>query len=353
MRVHDQESWSVSLGQWGPVRVRLHISFLLFAAVTLYLSCQPAGDLDTYRFDWMAPLSLGLLLLSVLLHELAHCYAADRLGGAMVSSVLVPWGGMSGYHLPRDARTELLVHLAGPAANGLLCLMCVPLLIAAEDASVLALLHPLRPDQIDQGSASLVAVKLTFWINWLLLLVNLVPAFPFDGGKVFRAALAPLVGRRFAAVVVGRLAQVAAVLLLLAAWMTRDMPNGGMVPVWFALLLLAIVLFFSATQEPERREREAGEDELFGYDFSQGYTSLEQSDDVVEDEPANPLAQWLRRRSEERQRRQREREAEEERRVDEILARLHQFGMQSLSAADRALLKRVSQRYRNRLSDRR
>jgi hypothetical protein len=119
------------------------------------------------------------------------------------------------------------------------------------------------------------------------------------------------------------------------------------VPVWFSLVLLALMLYFSARQEEERLIDANLDDSSFGYDFSQGYTSLERSNRPPT-ESAGPFRRWLEERRQARLQHQRDLEEEEERQVDEILGRLHEFGMESLSGEERSLLQRVSQRYRHR-----
>ncbi len=110
-----------------------------------------------------------------------------------------------------------------------------------------------------------------------------------------------------------------------------------------------MLLFFSAKQEMARLDESELEDELFNYDFSQGYTSLERHfDRPRRDGGPGTLRRWIAHRQEARLRKQRMIEEEEERRVDEILVRLHEAGMTGLSSKDRALLDRVSARYRNR-----
>jgi hypothetical protein len=114
------------------------------------------------------------------------------------------------------------------------------------------------------------------------------------------------------------------------------------------LVLFGLFLFFSARQEAERmREHDSG-DATLGYDFSQGYTSLERHDAPRTARKPGPLRRWLDARRTQRIERQQQREFEEERRVDEILARLHETGMDGLTDEDRALLDRVSARYRDR-----
>jgi len=68
-------------------------------------------------------------------------------------------------------------------------------------------------------------------------------------------------------------------------------------------------------------------------------------------EPAGPVQRWLKRWRRLRRTRRRQLEIEEELRVDDILIRLHQHGLDSLSESDRALLRRMSARYRQRNSE--
>ena len=111
---------------------------------------------------------------------------------------------------------------------------------------------------------------------------------------------------------------------------------------------MAIYLYFSARRESQRVDDEVGEDDLFGYDFSQGYTSLERPPAAARHHPG-PLRRWLEQRRQIRERRLRELEAEEERRVDEVLIRIKESGKESLTSEEQSLLERVSARYRNRL----
>jgi hypothetical protein len=92
------------------------------------------------------------------------------------------------------------------------------------------------------------------------------------------------------------------------------------------------------------------DDSLFGYDFSQGYTSLARSEQQEEaaDDDSGPLERWLDTRREARRQRQEQIEAEEDALVDEILARVHERGMHSLSLEERSLLERAAARYRTR-----
>lgn len=351
--MHDHASWSVGFGRWGGVHVRVHMYFFLFAALTCYLSWWEAHASGSPEVDRLAVYALLILAASVWLHEFGHWWAAQRLGGRLDPLVLVPWGGLTTVQGIRDPRAELLVHLAGPAAQVAACLLAAPLLVSAS-GNLAGLMNPLAPEQLTVGTTVVVLVKLTFWVNWTLLLVNLLPVFPFDGGAALRAAMLvkwPELGRRGASWIVASLAKAAVLgLVLIALFQTFD-DSHGLVPVRFALILLCIFLYFSAQHEDRRSAAEEAERES---PFSEPGlpADLDSLEDAVErcNEPPRPLQRWLERRRELQLSHQRQQEAEEERRLDEILQRLHRHGRESLSPEDRVLLERVSARYRSRLS---
>jgi stage IV sporulation protein FB len=120
-------------------------------------------------------------------------------------------------------------------------------------------------------------------------------------------------------------------------------------PKWLPLILLAIFYFFSSQQDVQKVEDQDQEDDLFGYDFSQGFTSLERPQGSGRPRQPGPMRRWLQQRQEMKERRLRELEAEEERRVDDVLIRVKEVGIDALSPEDRSLLHRVAARYRNRL----
>jgi len=342
--MRDAASWSINLGHCRGVQVRLHAFFLVFGVFTVYLSSRQ-GDQDLV---WYGLAALAILLASVVVHELGHALAAFRMGGNVEEIVLGPLGGLVPPRVPREPQHELVMTLCGPAANLLVAaLAAVPVLV--HQGQFIELLHPFAPADLHVGTPWLIAAKLTFWINWVLFLVNvLLPVFPLDGGRIVHALIWKMFDQRMAVASVTLAGKVVAVLLCVAAWFARSEPAPALVPPWLPLLLLAIFVFFSAKHEAARLEEQDIEEELFSYDFSQGYTSLERHVDTAQSGPRSPLRRWVASRRQARQRRRQLVEQNEERQVDEILARLHQHGMQGLSPKERALLNRVSARYRNR-----
>lgn len=334
----DFAAWSLSLGRWYGVRVRLHVFFLLFAVAALYL----ASLTNDREMVYFAIASLAILLVSVILHELGHCLAAMHFGGQPELVVLWPIGGLNPPYIPHEPHAELLTSAAGMAVNLLIMLLLIPLLLAGGQP-VLGLMMPLAPHGLTDGPWLLVAFKLGYWVNWLLIVANLCPAFPFDGGRMLRALLWTQFDYRSAAIWVTRTAMAMSLVVCLLAWWMRDAYTATFVPAWVPLVLFSIFLWFGAQQEEFRLEN--GDDDLFGYDFSQGYTSLERDSQA---RGPGPIRRWLIERRELRTAQKAALEREEEQLMDAILARLHETGIEGLSPRERSILERVSARYRNR-----
>jgi len=117
------------------------------------------------------------------------------------------------------------------------------------------------------------------------------------------------------------------------------------------ITFISLALLIELMVRTEARILEDGgffEDGIFGYDFSEGYTSLEGSAAKVRPYRESALKRWRRRRSELRRKRRLAREAAEERRMDEILEKLHREGRSALTDEEHRFLVRVSTKYRNR-----
>jgi stage IV sporulation protein FB len=256
--------------------------------------------------------------------------------------------------VPREPHREVIVALAGPLVHFCAILTVGLTLLVLGEKLGDVLLHPLYPAGMLSGSLGIVALKMAFWINCLLLLINLAPASAVDGGRALRSILWPVMGYRGAIRTVNRSGMMLALMLCLLAIVLNDPAESSrieprIVPTWLPLSVLALYFFFSSQPEPQPAEEDDSDDELFGYDFSQGFSSLEHSGPEPRTRQRGPMRRWLQQRQETKERRLREIEAEEERRVDDVLIRVKELGIDGLSPEDRSLLHRVSARYRNRL----
>jgi stage IV sporulation protein FB len=345
--MRDNSQWSLNCGMWAGVRVYVHASLLVAFVAILYFAMQ-VSQLQLEDGLVYGLIGSGILLISLLLHELAHGLAASRLGGSVDLVMLGALGGMYLPSVPREPHREVIVALAGPLVHFLVLVVLGPALVFVGVKFGDLLLHPLYPVSLLTGPLPVVAMKMAFWFNWLLLVVNLIPAPALDGGRALRSILWPVMGYRGAVRTVSRSGMMISLMLCLLAVVLRD-PNLRLVPTWLPLALLALFLFFSSQQEVQTIEEDDQEDDLFGYDFSQGFSSLEPPQLGPRSRQRGPMRRWLQQRQEMKERRLREIEAEEERRVDDVLIRVKEVGIDGLSPEDRSLLHRVSARYRDRL----
>src|SRR5262245_5900902 len=205
------QRWSLSLGRWWGVAVYLHVYFVLSALLALAFTLPDPELLGT------GLMMLLVLLISVTLHEVGHALAALRVGGKVDAIVLGPVGGLISPRVPDEPEVHLFVALAGPIVHLTLAVGAAAALAIAGDRQLLDLLIPFKtPTDLVEGSTAVMAAKLTLWLNWILMLLNLLPAYPFDGGPVLRAMLWPALGRRTARIVTARVAMGIAFVFCLA-----------------------------------------------------------------------------------------------------------------------------------------
>ena len=219
------------LGHFRGIRIEIHVSWLvIFALLMVSLS---AGLNQAYP-DWSWPTILVTTLttvlmffVSILAHELGHSLVAIRRGIPVNAITLFIFGGMA--QISKDSESaddEFWIAIAGPAVSFALAALFILLSIPAAAIS------------------EALSVGLTWLglINFIVAVFNLVPGFPLDGGRVFRALVWKITGDAAkgmrAAVAGGRL--VAYGLFALGLWSMLAMNNlvGGlwiMIIAWFLL----------------------------------------------------------------------------------------------------------------------
>jgi stage IV sporulation protein FB len=344
MRGCSVQRWSVSLGHWAGIHVRIHIFLLLFAVVSLAYM-----ESDLY---WPAFLSLGVAAVSLALHEAAHAFAALRVGGKVDSVILGPVGGLVSPRVPDEPEVQLFVALAGPIVHLSLVVVAAVGLALAGYTHILTLLNPLPLTLYDDDPTNtwMFLGKITLWLNWMLMLLNLLPAYPFDGGPIFRAMLWPALGRRTARVVTSRAGMVIGVLIAAAAIPEYGPPELNVFTfVKLPLVMLGIFVFFSARQDLVSDWSEDLFDDMSGYRVRSDGVDLLAPMELENDDEEAVLVEHQQRQGEPREQRRQTQEASEDARVDDILARLHDNGMSQLSSEELAILQRASERYKQRL----
>ena len=216
------------------IDVRIHITFLLLPLWFGYqgwLSGGAVGALQGAAF-------ILALFFCVLLHEFGHALAGRRFGIRTRDITLLPIGGVARMeNIPEKPSQELVIAVAGPAVN---------VAIGSLLAVVLALTGGMMSGPETEWR---LALHELLFVNFGLVVFNMIPAFPMDGGRVLRALLAMGFGHLRATLIAARTGQGIAVLFAVGGFFGNPM-----------LVLIAMFVFSGAQQELKyARQREAYE----------------------------------------------------------------------------------------------
>lgn len=192
---------SVSLGRWFDIEVRVHASLLILLGLNL-LFAQSRGGMGWRNAVASSAILFGL----VLLHEFGHCAAARRVGGHADHVLLWPLGGLAFVDHPQRPWPTFVTVAGGPAVNLVVCIVTG---LALKVMSGFTLPLPISPFLLFYSADALQTVggfeflasnTLAFYLWWIyavslsLLLFNLLPIFPLDGGRIFQSILWPKMG---------------------------------------------------------------------------------------------------------------------------------------------------------------
>lgn len=223
------DRWSWQLGRILGIPTRIHASFAL---VLLWIG------VSTWRSAHSGPavlFGLGFALAifaCVLLHEFGHALVARRFGIATKRITLLPIGGVAELERsPEDPRAEMWIAAAGPAVNLVI-------------AGVLGLVGLATGAFAGSGITSIIFGGL-LWANLMLALFNLIPAFPMDGGRVFRAWAQARWGRLRATRMAAKLGR----------WLALGFGAWGLFGGNPVLVLVAVFVWFAARRELVAVER--------------------------------------------------------------------------------------------------
>ncbi len=215
------------------IDIRLHITFPL---ILLWAAIQFGGITGSAEGALFGVIAVTILFALVTLHELGHSFVALYYGVPVDQIVLSPIGGVAQLrHMPDKPWQEFAIAVAGPAVNVLVgALMLVTAFVAGFNV--------VSPELLWSSIGVLTIPALFSYIfasNLFLAAFNLIPAFPLDGGRIFRALLAMRLDYVRATNIAAAVGRGTAVLLGIYGLFT-----GG-----FFMILIALFIFFAAGQE--------------------------------------------------------------------------------------------------------
>jgi len=225
--------WSLNVGSIAGTAIRIHITFLLFLVWLGTIYYRQGGA----EAAWQGTIFIVLIFVCVLLHELGHVFAARRYGVKTSDVTLWPFGGIASMErMPEKPGEELIVAVAGPAVNIAIAAMLILWLGPQFDLENLT--------KIEDPAVSL-AVKLAA-ANIILVVFNMIPAFPMDGGRVLRAILAMRMGNARATELAATIGQGFAVVFGILGILYNPM-----------LIIIAAFIFLAASGEATQAQLRA------------------------------------------------------------------------------------------------
>lgn len=215
------------------IAVRIHVTFLLFLAWIWFSYYQSGGLSGAVQ----GVLLILILFACVLLHEFGHAFAARGFGIKTPDITLYAIGGVARLNrIPDKPWQELIVAIAGPLVN---------VVIAAVLIFVIHVTTSLQEvEHLESPRIELLAKIAS--LNVFLVLFNLIPAFPMDGGRVLRALLAMVMSYTRATQIAARIGQGLALVFAIVGLF--GIPPLGLRDNPF-LVFIAIFIFVGAQQE--------------------------------------------------------------------------------------------------------
>jgi stage IV sporulation protein FB len=320
-------SWSVPLFRFAGIAVRMHIVFIIYIVIELLRSeFSPSREAPPVGFEFMA-LLLGCLALIVLLHEFGHCFACRWTGGVADEILMWPLGGLAYCKPEHTPRSHFITAAGGPLVNVAICVVCGVALGAITGVwwgvalpNPLFVWDPIFADPPVLTSWWMIGLYFVNALSLVLLLFNLLPMFPLDGGRLLQAVLWPKLGYATSMRFAVRIGFVGAVLLgvfgaVMGRWMLVGIAVFGGVTCYMTIKQLAYT------------------NAMLGFESDEYLTG------GFDDSKEEKVSRRDRRREKEEARRQREMEE-----VDRILAKIKASGMESLTGREKRLLHKATER---------
>jgi Zn-dependent protease/predicted transcriptional regulator len=224
---------SLSLGKIAGIKVSIHWTFVILLAWIVYVNYQVGATSQELLWSIIYVMSI---FVCVVMHEYGHALTARRFNIGTRDITLYPIGGIASLEsIPKKPKEELLVALAGPAVNVVIAAILFPFI----DRSLI--FESAGFTQISASNFLTSFVTVNIW----LVLFNMIPAFPMDGGRVFRALLAFKLERVKATRIAAGLGQFLAMGFMLLGIYTNPF-----------LIVIGVFIFFGAQAEARHAQTE-------------------------------------------------------------------------------------------------
>jgi len=211
--------WSFPLGRWMGVDLRIHTFFLLLLGL-----CLLSTNLVNVQ-SWRAIMLWLVLLLAVVVREAARVIVAAYYGVQLRSILLLPIGGLFSYANPDSAerasegKIQTTMALVGPLANFGFA-VAVGSLIAGAAPQVALFARPwVTPTHL---------MRSTVWLNVILGVLNLIPAYPLDAGRMLRGGFSRTRGNAQATRAASGVGQILGAMAVLGGIALLFIPNSGL-----------------------------------------------------------------------------------------------------------------------------
>jgi Zn-dependent protease/predicted transcriptional regulator len=224
---------SLNLANIFGIRVSIHWTFSLLIAYIVFSNWRAGHSPE--QILWAVFFTLCIFA-TVFLHELGHAFAAKRFNIQVKSITLLPIGGLASLEsMPEKPMEEFIIAIAGPLVN-LAIAMLTALFIDTNSLTNLA-------STVQQGIDASNFLTYFFLINIWLVLFNLIPAFPMDGGRVLRALLGFKFKHHVATKIAARIGQFIALIFIFIGFSSNPF-----------LIVIGVFILFSAQSEASYTE---------------------------------------------------------------------------------------------------